>query len=76
MGGGGGAQLICDGRTNIVYQLHPADPSLMLKIVVGQDTVNQGLSQDLETGCIKLAITIFLGLRFSKGGHYILRLQP
>ena len=30
--------------------------------------VGQGLSQDLETGCLKLAIDKFLGVQMSKGG--------
>ena len=35
-------------------------------------TVLQGLSQDLETGCPKLAIAKILGVLFSKGDHNIL----
>ena len=35
----------------------------------------QGLSQDLETGCPKLAIVKLLGFLFFKGEHTILRLQ-
>ena len=36
----------------------------------------QGLSQDLETGCPKLAIVKFLGVLFFKVDHNILILQP
>ena len=36
----------------------------------------QGLSQDLETGCLKLAIVKYLGVQIFKGDHNILRLQP
>ena len=36
----------------------------------------QGLSQDLETGCPKLAISTFLGIQLFKGDHNILRLHP
>ena len=36
----------------------------------------QGLSQDLETGCLKLAIVKFWGILFFKGDHNNLRLQP
>ena len=36
----------------------------------------QGLSQELETGCLKLAIVKFLGVRIFKGVHNILRFQP
>ena len=38
--------------------------------------VDQGLSKDLETGCLKLAIVIFLGIQIFKGDHNILRFQP
>ena len=37
---------------------------------------HQGLSQDLETGCPKLAIVKFLGVQIFKGDHNILRNQP
>ena len=36
----------------------------------------QGLSQNLETGCPKLAIVKFLGVQIFKGDHNILRFQP
>ena len=36
----------------------------------------QGLSQDLETGCPKLAIVKFLGVQDLKGDHNILIFQP
>ena len=36
----------------------------------------QGLSQDLETGCLKLAVVKFLGVQFFKGDHNILIFQP
>ena len=39
--------------------------------------VEQGHSQDLETGCPKLAIIKFwAGILFFKGEHNILRLKP
>ena len=38
---------------------------------VGQNTL-QGLSQELETGCLKLAIVKFLGVQIFKGDHSIL----
>ena len=37
---------------------------------------SQGLSQDLETGCLKLAIVNFLGIQIFKGDHNILRFHP
>ena len=37
---------------------------------------SQGLSQDLETGCLKLAIVKFLGIHICRGYHNILRFQP
>ena len=36
----------------------------------------QGLSQDLETGCLKLAIVKFLGVQNFKGDYSILIFQP
>ena len=36
----------------------------------------QGLSQELETGCLKLAIVKFLGVQIFKGDHNIIRFQP
>ena len=40
------------------------------------DHAPQGFSQDLETGCLKLAIVKFLGVQIFKGDHTILRFQP
>ena len=37
---------------------------------------HQGLSQDLETGCLKLAIVKFLGVQILKGDHNIFRFHP
>ena len=37
---------------------------------------NQGLSQDLGTGCPKLAILKFWGVQICKGDHNIPRFQP
>ena len=37
---------------------------------------NQYLSQDLETGCLKLAVVKFLGIEIFKGDHNILIFQP
>ena len=36
----------------------------------------QGLSQDIKTGCPKLAIVKSLGVQIFKGDHNILRFQP
>ena len=36
----------------------------------------QGLSQDLESGCLKLAVVKFLGVQIFKGDHNILIFQP
>ena len=38
-------------------------------------TYHQGLSQDLETGCLKLAVVKFLGVQIFKGDNNILRFQ-
>ena len=37
---------------------------------------NQCLSQDLETGCLKLAVVKFLGVQIFKRDHNILIFQP
>ena len=37
---------------------------------------NQGLSHDLETECLKLAIVKILGVQNLKGDHNILIFQP
>ena len=36
----------------------------------------QCLSQDLETGCLKLAVVKFWGVHIFKGDHNILIFQP
>ena len=38
--------------------------------------VQQCLSQDLETGCLKLAVVKFLGVQISEGDYNILIFQP
>ena len=38
--------------------------------------LRQCLSQDLETGCLKLAVVKFLGIQIFKGYHNILIFQP
>ena len=40
-----------------------------------RDGDSQGLSQDLETGCLKLAIAKFLDVQIFRGYHNILRFQ-
>ena len=42
----------------------------------GFNMYNQCLSQDLETGCLKLAVVKFLGVHIFKGDHNILTFQP
>ena len=37
---------------------------------------SQCLSQDLETGCLNLAVVKFLGVQIFKGDHNILIFQP
>ena len=46
-----------------------------IKDIIGTGT-HQGLSQDLETGCLKLPIVKFLGVQIFKEDHNILRFQP
>ena len=41
-----------------------------------RDYKNQGLSQDLKSGCPKLTIVKYLGVQLFKADNIILRLQP
>ena len=41
-----------------------------------EDVLHQCLSQDLETGCLKLAVVKLLGVPILKGDHNILIFQP
>ena len=43
---------------------------------LGRTSYKQGLSQDLKTGCLKLAIVNFLHGQKLKGDHKILIFQP
>ena len=49
---------------------------LVIMIKMRRTGTGQGLSQDLGTGCPKLAIVKFLGVQMFKGDHNILRFQP
>ena len=40
------------------------------------DSGPQCLSQDLETGCLKLAVVKFLGVQIFKGDHNVLIFKP
>ena len=42
----------------------------------GADSVGQCLSQQLDTGCLKLAFVKFLGVQMFKRDHNILIFQP
>ena len=50
------------------------EPESPLQVFVGSRKL-QGLSQDFETGCLKLTIVKYFGFLFFKGGHNTLRLQ-
>ena len=55
----------------------PSEPFFRLSsfgIIHLADT--QCLSQDLETGCLKLAVIKYLGIQIFKGDHNILIFQP
>ena len=47
-------------------------------VLLGQIATDylQCLSQDLETGCLNLAVVKFLGVQIFKGDHNILIFQP
>ena len=48
----------------------------LLVICASSVAVHQGLSQDLETGCQKLAIVKLMGVQIIKGDQNILSFQP
>ena len=48
----------------------------LVQMTLVTEVSRQGLSQDLETGCLKLAIVKFLGIQIFRGYHNILRFQP
>ena len=50
--------------------------SYSIKSVNSRNAPNQCLSQDLKTGCLKLAVVKFLGVHIFKGDHNILIFQP
>ena len=49
---------------------------IILNFKVIARSIIQCLSQDLETGCLKLAVVKFLGVQIFKGDHNILIFQP
>ena len=51
-------------------------PVLGIGITMGSQRPRQGFSQELETGCLKLAIVKYLGVQIILGDHNILRFQP
>ena len=56
---------------------HPVSKSWLIPCMLWTQRVEiQGLSQELENGCLKLAIVKFLGVQIFKGDHNILRFQP
>ena len=61
-----------------LVQFSVTSPAGLMKFFLNVEPwgFSQGLSQDLETGCPKLAIVKFLGVQVFKGNHNILRLQP
>ena len=62
------ARLKCDGS----LLARATNNTMMRKIWDSK----QGLSQELETGCLKFAIVKFLGDQIFKGNHNIVRFQP
>ena len=51
--------------------------SYMVELLnINGEIFRQCLSQDLENGCLKLAIVKFLGVQIFKGDHNILIFQP
>ena len=57
---------------NALIELKKGVNGLMLSL----GSFRQGLSQDLETGCLKLAIKKLLGIQIFEGDHNTLRFQP
>ena len=44
--------------------------------VPSSKSITQGVGQDLEIGCLKLALVKFWGVQIFKGDHNILKFQP
>ena len=65
------------GRRNPLYTGGAITKTFLLFLFIVSGLVGrQGLSQDFETGCLKLAVVKFLGVHIFKGDHNILRFQP
>ena len=47
----------------------------IIRTILAGLIARQGLSQELETGCLKLAIVKSLGVQIFKGDHNILKFQ-
>ena len=58
---------------NILFVL---DASICRCVRYFNHPLHQCLSQDLETGCLKLAVVKYLGVQIFKGDHNILIFQP
>ena len=54
----------------------PAHSSIVHVLLECRMTLDHSISQDLETGCLKLAIVKFQGVQISKGDHNLLRFIP
>ena len=67
---------ICVMHSSLLNKMFFAFFLQLLQLEIFIQTTSQGLSQDLETGCLKLAIVKYLGVQIFKGDHNILRLQP
>ena len=57
--------------TNPQWRYNTLISSYWSEDVIGMH--EQGLSQDLETGCLKLAIVNFMGVQMFKDDHNIVR---
>ena len=53
-----------------------SNPRFHIYVLILCSGNTQCLSQDLETGCLKLAVVKFLGVHIFKGDHNILIFQP
>ena len=67
-----------DGKLPLIGKSGSHCPEAILKLEISLNNwVSQhSLSQDLETGCLKLAVVTFLGVQMFKGAHNILLFQP
>ena len=63
-------------REMLIYTQVVAFLLIVCGLMLNPESPKQCLSQDLETGCLKLAVVKFLGVQNFKGDHNIFISKP